>query len=501
VDRPNVVVIVTDTYRRDHLGCYGNDWIRTPHIDRFAEQALVFDRAYHASFPTVPQRRDLFTGRFSATYSYWGPLPPDEVVLADVMTKAGYTTMMITDCPHTLENGYHYDRGFMGWEWIRGQETDRWRTDPESPTLPAEAWKLREGAGSFGDLPHRRVTSHWQSEEERFAPRTMIEAGRWLERNYKRTKPFFLYVDTFDPHEPWDAPQWYVDLYDPGYKGDEVDNPLYTKADYLTPAELKHARALYAAECTMVDRWIGHLLDRLEDTGQAANTIVLLTTDHGFLHGEHGYIGKSLFDLEGRGVAPTYSNLPLWEEIAHVPLIVRSPEGLTGRTSAMVQPTDIMPTILALAGVECPDTVQGRSFAPILRNDNAAAGDAAISFPSLILGGMGAARITITTDRWSYVCGPTAFDERLGDNIKALIERERNNPYTTKAVDGYEKELNISFTAPDELYDLTADPTQQTDLIGAHPDVARSLRAEIVDRLRALGTADPILACWEKPQA
>jgi len=447
----------------------------------------------------VPQRRDLFTGRFSGTYSYWAPLPADEVVLADVLTKAGYTTMMVTDCPHTLENGYHFDRGFMGWEWIRGQETDRWRTDPEAPTLPAAAWKLREGEAAFGDLPHRRNTARWQSEEERFAPRTMIEAGRWLERNYQSTKPFFLYVDTFDPHEPWDPPQWYVDLYDPGYSGDVVDNPLYTKSDYLTPEELRHTRALYAAECTMVDRWIGHLLDRLDDTGQADNTVVIITTDHGFLHGEHGYIGKTIMDLEGRGVAPTFSNLPLWEEIAHVPFIVRIPEGRIGRSSAFVQPPDVMPTILSLAGVERPPTVQGRSFARPLRNDGDAVNDAALSFPSLILGGMGAARITITTDRWSYVCGPTAFDERLGENIQQLIAREKHNPYTTKAVDGYEKRLNISFTAPDELYDLTSDPEQKVDLIEQHPDVARSLRKDIMDRLRAFGTSDPILACWEKP--
>ena len=498
--KPNFLVVVTDTFRRDHLGAYGNPWIQTPYIDQFAEQALVFDRAYHASFPTVPQRRDLFTGRYSGTYSFWAPLPRDEAVLADALTKDGYTTMMITDCPHTLENGYHFDRGFMGWEWIRGQETDRWRTEP-APPLPAEAWKLREGPAAFGDLPHRRNTAHWEAEEDRFAPRTMIEAGKWLERNRETAQPFFLYVDTFDPHEPWDAPQSYVDLYDPGYSGDVVDNPLYTKADYLTPAELKHARALYAAECTMVDRWIGHLLERLEDTGLAENTVVMITSDHGFLHGEHGYIGKTIMDLEGRGVPPTFANLPLWEEIAHVPFLVRMPEGRTGRTSAMIQPPDVMPTILDLAGVERPPTIQGRSISPALRGLTDVINDATLSFPSLILGGMGTTRITITTDRWSYICGATAFDERLDEGIEGLLARDKHNPYTTRAVDGYEKRLASNYAAPDELYDLTTDPEQKLDLIEQHPDVARALRTEIVGRLRALGTIDPIVACWENPPA
>jgi len=126
----NFILIISDTLRRDHLGCYGNTWISTPHIDRFAEQSIVFDRTYAASFPTVPHRRDVMTGRYTFTYSVWAPLPLDEVVAAEELGKAGYVSMMVADCPHILENGYHFDRGFAGWEWIRGQESDRWRTRP-----------------------------------------------------------------------------------------------------------------------------------------------------------------------------------------------------------------------------------------------------------------------------------------------------------------------------------------------------------------------------------
>lgn len=502
----NFLVIVSDTLRRDFLGCYGNDWVRTPRLDALAADALVFERAYAASFPTVPHRRDAFTGRFSGTYSYWAPLPTDEVVIAEELSQAGYTTMMVNDCPHTLENGFHFDRGFQGWEWIRGQESDRWRTDPEAPTLPASAWKLRDAERSY--LRHARNRAGWQLEEDRYAPRTMLEAGRWLERHHGASAPFFLYVDTFDPHEPWDAPPWYVEMYDADFAGEAVDYPLYRSSDYLSAAELRHVRALYAAEVTMVDRWVGHLLDRLEDTGHADDTVVVFTTDHGFLHGEHGYVGKSLIDADSLNAAggddggyATIGNLPLWEEIAHIPLLVRVPGGRRGRTGALVQPPDVMPTVLELAGVTIPDTVQGRSFAGVLRGETDSVRDVALSFPSLVTGGLGAARITATTERWSYVCGATENDERFLEAAMEVAGGEfARDLMTSHAVDGLEKMIRrVMEPAPDELYDLSVDPSQDSDLVGAHPELARDLRAEVVERLRALGTAEHILACWSTP--
>lgn len=121
----NIVLIVSDTFRRDHLGCYGNDWIHTPNIDNLAKESVMFNNAYAASFPTVPNRRDLVTGRFTFTHSDWSPLPRDEVVLADVLREDGYVTMLIADTPHILKDGYHFDRGFDGWIW---KPRTKWRT-------------------------------------------------------------------------------------------------------------------------------------------------------------------------------------------------------------------------------------------------------------------------------------------------------------------------------------------------------------------------------------
>ena len=470
----NFILIISDTLRRDHLGCYGNTWISTPHIDRFAEQSIVFDRAYAASFPTVPHRRDVMTGRYTFTYSVWAPLPPDEVVAAEELGKAGYTSMMVADCPHILENGYHFDRGFTGWEWIRGQESDRWKTYPPQPALPASEEKLRN--------PDRLVRVHQRNiadrryETDTFVARTMMEAGQWLERNYKQEQ-FFLYVDTFDPHEPWDAPQWYVDRYDPGYEGEEVNYPLYGSCDYLTEAELKHARAMYAAEVTLVDRWIGMLLEKIGDLGLLENTMVIVTTDHGFYHGEHGLIGKSV-------ITPTYSRYaPLYEEVAHVPFIVHMPDGSPRRSNAIVQAPDLMPTFLELAGAEDPGTMHGTSLVPVLRGAQDEIRAFAVSSPTIIRGSAGGCRATITTDEWSFICPgrPPAEGE-----------------YETKAVDGIAKRERIDEVFPEELYHLPSDPEQKHNVADRHPEVVRELRAEYVAFLKRVGTPEEYIEHWRE---
>lgn len=112
----NIIEIVSDTFRRDYLGCYGNKWIHTEHIDAFAEKSLVFEKAYIASFPTMPNRADIFTGKYTFTYLGWAPLPRDEVLLAEVLQKAGYFNKAVVDTPFFIGKGYNYDRGFQDLE-------------------------------------------------------------------------------------------------------------------------------------------------------------------------------------------------------------------------------------------------------------------------------------------------------------------------------------------------------------------------------------------------
>ena len=130
-------------------------------------------------------------------------------------------------------SGFGFDRGFQGVRWIRGQTSDGYVVDPTLPVRlegPPEKWR---GQGTPW-LQHQRNTYYWEGELDHFGPRTLFTAEQWLEKNYRGGPsgtppsapdrapdgaPFFLWIDTWDPHEPWDAPQYYVDLYDPGYQG------------------------------------------------------------------------------------------------------------------------------------------------------------------------------------------------------------------------------------------------------------------------------------------
>jgi arylsulfatase A-like enzyme len=388
-----------------------------------------------------------------------------------VLSNAGYKTMMVADCPHILENGYHYDRGFEGWEWIRGQESDRWKTSPELPELRCDLAKIR-GGDWLGRL-HRRAAAHWRGEKDRFVARTMAAAGEWLEEN-RGGRDFFLYVDTFDPHEPWDAPQHYVDLYDPGYTGQVVDYPRYAYAkEFLTEAELKHCRALYAAEVTLVDRWVGRLFEKIEDLGLLDDTVVLFTTDHGFLHGEHGIMGKAVIGTDG-----VFRYVPLYEEINHIPWMVHLPGGAPGRRRAIVQPHDVMPTVLELAGVDVPATVHGRSFAGVLRGDGDAHREFAVSSPNVK---EAIAVAAVVKGRWTAAIRP-----RYGTDDGAL----------DRAVDGRAKVQAAAEHGADLLFNVEADPKQERDVAARHPDVLAELRVDFIAALEAAGTDEAVVEPW-----
>ena len=465
-------MIVSDTFRRDHLGCYGNDWIHTPNLDRLAAESVLFDRAYAASFPTVPNRRDVLTGRFSFTYSDWAPLPENEVVLAEVMKGGGYVTMLVADTPHFLAHGYNFSRGFDGWEWIRGQEHDEWRTSPRDPALPCAPEKLRKPFTTVKQ--YLRNVSDRRCEADYFVARTMGRAAAWLEENVD-SQPFLLYVDTFDPHEPWDPPKWYVDLYDPGYQGEEVIYPQYAACDFLSEAELKHVRALYAGEVSLVDAWIGKLLARIDDLGLRDDTVVIFTTDHGFYHGEHGLMGKCLLTDEYS------SSVPLYEEVAYIPLMVRLPGQSPGRRQAFAQPPDLMPTLLDLAGIPAPSTVQGQSLVPVLRGERDRTRAIAVTSPALIYGTGSLQFTTITDQEWALIYPGARYEaetveDRAVDSLKrihAALYQGGGRP---------------------ELYHLVSDPGQRHNVFAQHRDVAARLHAEHVRMLESLGTPEQNLA-------
>ena len=353
---PNFLVIVTDTFRRDHVGAYGSPVIRTPYLDEFARSSVAFDQHLLSSFPTMPARADLLTGTFSYTFMGWEPLPAYLPTLPALLSEAGYLTMGVVDTPFYIRNGFGYDRGFDDFIWVRGQGDD---------TRPHERADAR---------------STWRFEEDRMVARTMTEAERWLERHYNER--FFLYVDTWDPHEPWDAPEYYTSLYRPGHGGRQL-YPCYGRWEEvgLTEDDVELAHATYCGEVTMVDFWVGRLLAKLEVLGLRDNTVVFFTSDHGFYFGEHGYLGKAEWVHDPRATVAEGSVMPGWlpeswlltvgwsplyQELTRLPLIVRGPGLEPGCRSALTSTPDVAPTILELAGMETPEGMRGESFLDVL---------------------------------------------------------------------------------------------------------------------------------------
>ena len=454
----NMILIISDTFRRDNLSCYGGTEVHTPQLDRFSEKCFVFDRAYCASFPTVPNRNDVLTGRYTFTYKEWSPISATDITLPAYLGEAGFTTQCIIDTPHPFKADYYYQRDFQGWEMIRGQENDRWKTAPHKVKFPCAPEKLRNPETTL--TQYLRNISGRRQEEDYFAPRTMNTASNWLEKNYKN--PFFLYVDTFDPHEPWDPPQHYVDLYDPGYQGEEVIYPRYDKCDFLSPEELNHCRALYRGEATMVDRWIGKLLERAESLGLMENTMIVFTTDHGFYLGEHGYIGKSL-------ITPKYQQLlPLYPEVAAIPLLVYLPgTKKTQHLSQYAQPVDLMPSIMDFLHVDIPEQVEGQSFLPLLRGEKQSGREFVIASPPIsspnITVPHPTTRSSVIMDDWMLI---------YGSQIDKI-----DKPEVTKAVDSTLRSVKTLEKGPikPELYNLKQDPGCRKNVIADNADKAREL--------------------------
>lgn len=127
----NTIFIILDSLNRNYLSCYGNDWVETPNLDRIAQKSYIFDKHFAGSMPTMPARREMWTGRKDFLRRPWGSLEPYDKPLPKVAKENGATTMLVTDSYHLFEGGgrnYHTD--FDGWEFFRGHETDPWVTAP-----------------------------------------------------------------------------------------------------------------------------------------------------------------------------------------------------------------------------------------------------------------------------------------------------------------------------------------------------------------------------------
>jgi arylsulfatase A-like enzyme len=351
----NVILVILDSLRRDHVGAYGNNWIKTPTLDALAGESLLFTRAHPEAMPTIPARRAIHTGMRTwpthPPYYGWKPIPSGQSTLAEVLRKEGYNTFLVTDT--YVQFPMNFGRGFDAYHRIRGQERDRYR---DASMVSEEEMRRRYIILGNGGKARQYLANirGRKGEEDWFAPKVFLGAIDMLEEAARRKEPFFLVADCFDPHEPWDPPEEYVGLYDEDYEGKEPLNDNYGKDDYLTDRQLLRMRALYAAEVTMMDRWLGRFVERARELGVMQDTLFVVVSDHGHLLGEHGYTGKLPYAL--------------YPELTDIVLMVRHPRGRgAGKSSSFYASThDLAPTILSFLGVEQPEPMDGEDLMPLL---------------------------------------------------------------------------------------------------------------------------------------
>lgn len=345
----NAILIVLDTLRQDHVGCYGNQWIKTPNLDKFALESVRFTRMYPESLPTLPARKAIYTGKRVFPFTEdklgntksgrgdfigdalgapgWGSIAESQDTLGERFKRRKYVTGLFSDVYHQFKPGYNFQRGFSQWRWIRGQEEDAYLSGPEIDEDLLEQYLTSKQQGVTSGTVFAKVmmdqflknTRWWQSEVDTFPSRVFRAAGKWLEMNYDALikGKGFLTVESFDPHEPWNPPLHYIRMYeqDPNWEKDcrKITHSLYGPASMISEQELKNLRMRYAAEVSLVDTWFGYFVEYIKRMGIWDDSIIVVVSDHGHMLGEHGLVAKA-------------AN-PLGREVADLVAMIRFPKG------------------------------------------------------------------------------------------------------------------------------------------------------------------------------
>lgn len=372
-----IFLIIFDTLRKDHAGkTYGNEWIKTPNFDNFAKDALVFDKAYPESLPTLPVRRAIHTGIRTFPFTQekpdyhtddlvespgWTPILPHQTHLAEYMKSNAFITSFITSTYHQFKPNMNYHLGYDEWHFIRGHEFDKFKARMRGKK--AEINKLikqyvvekNEYNRSLIAVQKVLLKNYFaniqdrENEEQYFPAKTFRTAAKCVE-DLKDVNNFFCLIDEFDPHEPWDPPREYLDLYlNENYQGNNIIMPIYAEnLDYISDDELKCMRANYAGEVSLCDNWFGYFINKLKEMEIYDDSLIILISDHGHSLGEHGIIGK----------VPRF----LYPELVDIPLMIKPPGGVKGPQrirNSHIYNHDILPTLFGFLKKPIPSACEG----------------------------------------------------------------------------------------------------------------------------------------------
>jgi iduronate 2-sulfatase len=414
---PNILFIIVDDLNC-HIACYGDPVANTPHLDRLAARGVRFDRAYCNSPLCNPSRSSVLSGLHATTTGVldnktWLVPPAGHPTLLQHFQQHGYARAEFGKIWHEPGNNGEIDpanppapRGPNPWYlpaqraeqqrtqpnfWTVSANYDHYRADPP-PTSMVEA--LRRSANVFGPVPAGNQT-----------PDIKIADGaiEFLKSHDATAHPFFLAVGFNKPHVPLRAPQEYFDLYRPeelplppdfankpglplgaGEKNQRRNLDLYADRSF-TAVEARAALHAYYACVSFMDAQLGRVLDALEKSGQAGNTLIVLLGDHGWHLSDKGMFAKGT----------------LFETVTRAPLIIVDPrrkEAAGGASRRVVQFVDIYPTLADLAGLPLPPALEGMSLRPLLDDPEAAWDTPAFTVQAR---GWSLGR-RIRTARWAY---------------------------------------------------------------------------------------------------
>ncbi len=519
----NVIVVMLDSLQFNYLGCYGNNWIKTPNFDRLAREGVLFENNYIEGVPTVPARRAMHTGRYHLHDKGWSPLDMDDTTIADLCWGHPIDTALIFDCPMYRLPKFGYSRGFDKVWFLHGHEDDHeyYSQDPlyhlkvedfvEDHML--ETADKVMGERVLGPLLYEmscylRQSQYWKSDEDHRVAKVMKMAAKYLEQA-DRNKQFFLWVDSFDPHEPWDPPSVYDPdekcPYDPDYKGKDMFLPIMGPvAGMYTEPELHHIRMLYAEKVTMVDKWLGYLMDKVKAMGLEDNTLFLVVSDHGepMGNGEHGH-----------GIMRKCRPWP-YEELVHAPMIMKGPGLPAGkRVKGFTQSCDVAPTVTDWLGIGVHPEMTGKSLLPLARGEVDKVRDFAVA-------GYYRLSASIITDDWSFIHWLRPDEKTISqsklqiyrhDIIESVDHLKKAGGHFEKvygeSVNDLERRLKEAATLDDEeqwtctpgsvaelperdqLFDRRADPFQLNNIAGKDPGRASELYAQLREFMAELRTS------------
>ncbi|MCR5254511.1 MAG: sulfatase [Acetatifactor sp.] len=468
------VMLLFDSLNRRFLPNYGCDFTKLPNFKRLGEKTITFDNFYGGSMPCMPARRELHTGRYNFLHTGWCPMQPFDDSVIDRLSAAGIYTHISTDHYHYWEvGGSGYLNKFTSFEMVRGQEGDPWMGQVADPVIPKTV-SNRSGKLWRQDWVNREFLKR---EEDMPQAHTFANGLDFIERNCDEDR-WFLQIEAFDPHEPFYSQKEYKDLYPHDYHGDHFDWPDYGK-NHCTPEETEHARMEYAALMSMCDRYLGKLLDIMDEKDMWQDTMLIVNTDHGFMLGEKEWMGKNV--------------LPQYDELIHTPFFIHDPRNPHPgeRRSSLAQTVDIPATLAEFFDIEPPEFMDGRSLTPVIKNDEAIREGALFG----IFGG----HINVTDGRFVYMKAPVSAKNGPLYNY-TLMPMHMSSSFTREELShigvtdefGFTKGMPVmklkaqsddrAYRQGTRLYDLYADPEELSPI--SDPDMEEHMQGLMVKLMK-----------------